>query len=79
MSLDYTHPPSLSLSLVEIATLTRTGEGVAARTEITVLPGEEVDRLIKEYEAQVEAKKREERAKEERAKAEKAAAAAKTA
>lgn len=49
---------------VELATLTREGEGDRARTVIRVLPSEEVDALIKRYQEAVEAKKKEEKEKE---------------
>ena len=66
---------------MEIATLTRVGEGEAGRTEIRVLPAEEVESLIRDHVTREEARKKEEKAKvekaktkEEKAKAEKAAA-----
>ena len=49
---------------MELATLTREGEGDKAHTVIRVLPSEEVDMLIKRYQEAVEAKKREEKEKE---------------
>lgn len=55
---------------VEIATLTRIGEGADARTVIRTLPSTEVDVLIKEHQDRVEQEKLE-KAKEEKAKAEK--------
>lgn len=56
--------------VVEIATLTRQeGEN---RTNIKVLPGSEVDKLIATY-YEEEEKKKEEKAKEEKAKQEKSA------
>ena len=55
---------------VEIATLTRIGEGADARTVIKTLPSTEVDILIKEHQDRVEQEKLE-KAKEEKAKAEK--------
>lgn len=62
---------------VEIATLTRVGEGEAATTKIKVLPGADVDARIQEYLRKEEERKKEEKAKEaERAKA--AASASKT-
>ncbi len=50
--------------IVELATLTREGEGSTAKTVVKVLPGEKVDELIKKYQAMVEAKKKEEKIKE---------------
>ena len=50
--------------IVELASLTREGEGPNAKTVIRVIPGEEVDELIKKYQEMVEAKKREEKEKE---------------
>ena len=49
---------------VELATLTREGEGDKARTVVRVLPSEEVDVLIKRYLEAVEAKKKEDKEKE---------------
>lgn len=57
---------------MEIATLTRIGEGTDARTVIRTLPSTEVDVLIKEHQDRVEQEKIE-KAKEEKAKAEKKA------
>ena len=54
----------LNSEKVELASLTREGEGPNAKTVIRVIPGEEVDELIKEYQEMVEAKKREEKEKE---------------
>lgn len=62
----------LSSNKVEIATLTRIGEGTDARTVIRTLPSTEVDVLIKEHQDRVEQEKLE-KAKEEKAKAEKKA------
>ena len=59
---------------VEIATLTRSGEGKDARTEIRVLPVGEVNTLIQGYMKKEEERKRAERKKEEKAKEEKAKA-----
>ena len=61
---------------VEIATLTRVREEGADRdkTQIRVLPAEEVNDIIKVYNEKEEARKREEKAKEERAKQTKEAA-----
>ena len=62
---------------VEIATLTRVGEGEGGRTKIAVLPGADVAARIKVFFKREEERKKEEKAKEaERAKA--AAAASKT-
>ena len=64
---------------MEIATLTReASEDGAEKTKIRVLPGNEVDDLIKVYNEKEDARKKEERVKEEKAKQEKAAAASKT-
>ena len=60
----------MSSLTVEIATLTRVGEGADARTVIRTLPSTEVDVLIKEHQDRVE-QERLEKAKEEKAKAEK--------
>ena len=51
------------LLAVEMATLTREGEGVMARTIIRVLPASEVDQLISKYLEMVEAKKKADREK----------------
>ena len=62
--------------IVEIATLTRVGEGGAATTKITVLPASDVDARIQVFLKKEEERKKEEKAKEaERAKS---AAASKT-
>ena len=53
---------------MEIATLTRSGEGEDAQTEIRVLPVGEVNTLIQDYQKKEEERKREERKKEEKAK-----------
>ena len=65
----HTHPHT-----VEIATLTRSGEGKDAQTEIRVLPVGEVNTLIQDYMKKEEERKRAERKKEEKAKEEKAKA-----
>ena len=65
----HTHPPTPTHT-VEFATLTRVGDGEAARTQIRVLPAGEVDTLIQDYMKKEEERKREETAKEEKAKAE---------
>ena len=64
----------LNAEKVEIATLTRSGEGKDARTEIRVLPVGEVNTLIQGYMKKEEERKRAERKKEEKAKEEKAKA-----
>lgn len=60
----------LNSEKVEIATLTRVGEGETAVTKISVLAGEEIDRRIQAYLKSEEERKKEEKVKEaERAKA----------
>ena len=65
------------LLTVEIATLTRVGEGEAAATKISVLPGAQVDSRIQAYLEKEKERKKDEKTKEaERAKAAAAATAA---
>lgn len=50
--------------VVELATLTREGEGDDAKTVIRIVPSEEIDALIAKYQEEVEAKKKQEKEKQ---------------
>ena len=63
-------PLLLHLTLVEIATLSRTSDGADGKTVIRILQTAEVEELIKAYEEKV-AQEKEEKEKEIKAKAEK--------